>query len=190
MRRLLSILALVLVATLTACGGGSGGGGGPVSGPGPGSGTLNAQFTPDQPNPGADTLSLDEGSTAAELVTLEVQITETDGVYGAAFDLTYNAGVATFVNWAPGSVLEQGGQGPAYQVSATNPGRLVVGASRQGDVSGVDVNGTVTLIHLVFRMNQAGSSTAQLENASLLDDSLPPQAVPGLSIFGGTMTAN
>ena len=185
MKRALPGLLAILLALATACGGG-----GNSSGGGGGSTNLNASFTADEPNPGSKTISLSQGSNTNDMVTVRVDVTDTNGIFGAAFDLLYDPAIATFVNWSAGTVLEQGGGSGSYQVGATQSGRLVVGASRQGGDSGTDVSGTKALILLTFRMTQAGSSAAVFDNAALLDDSIQPQPIPGLSLFGGTLVAN
>jgi len=185
MRRVLVVALPLLLLAATACSSG----GGPAPGPGPGSNTLNGAFTPELANPGPNTMSAAEAGTAAELVTVAIQVTDMQNVFGSAFDLVYDPTLATFVGWSAGSLLEQGGNSPLYQVSATSSGRLVVGASRSGAVGGADANGTVTLIHLTFRMNVAGSSLLTFQNTSVEDNSNPPQAIPGLTAAGGTLSA-
>ena len=180
------LIALLLAAT--ACGGG----GGPASGGGGGVVTpsLAASFTPAQSSPGTDTVSTDEGSKTGDLVTVEVQVTNINGIYGAAFDVAYDSSVATFQNWSAGSLLEQGGHTPTYQINASQSGLLVVVATRQGNVQGANAVGTVTLIRLTFRVTQTGTSPVSFPGApTLLDDQPQPQPIPVTNWFGGTIIA-
>lgn len=181
-----SVLVIVLVAG-AACGGSSGD---PVPGPGGGSSNLVAGFTPDQPSPGADTVALHEGASTDDIVTVRVAVTDVGGIFGAAFDLTYDPGRASFVNWTSGTLLEQGGHTPSYQVDGRTPGQVVVGASRQGSAPAVDAVGTVPLIELRFRVTQAGTSQIAFQSPDLLDDQLQPQPIPGIQWFGGTLVGN
>ncbi len=177
----LSGLLIALLLAATACGS-SGGGGGVVTP------SLAASFTADQPSPGPDMVSLDEGSKTGNLVTVEIQVTDISGVYGAAFDLTYDPSMATFENWFSGSLLEQGGQTPAYQVNATQSGQLVISVTRQGNVGGANAVGTVTLIRLVFRVTQTGSSSISFPGIpTLLDAQTQPQPIFVSDWFGGTI---
>lgn len=182
------IAVVVMLIAAAGCGGGSNGDTSPV--PGGGSSNLVASFTPDQPSPGADTVTMQAGSSTNDIAAVRVAVTDVNGIFGAAFDLTYDASRAAFVNWAPGTLLEQGGHTPTYQVDARTPGRLVVGASRQGSVPAVDANGTVALIELLFRSTQAGSSQLAFQSADLLDGQLQPQPIPGIQWYGGTLVAN
>ena len=176
------LIALLLAAT--ACGGGGGPGGGVVTP------SLAASFTPAQASPGTDTVSTDEGSKTGDLVTVEVQVTNINGIYGAAFDVAYNPSVATFQNWSAGSLLEQGGHTPTYQINANQSGLLVVVATRQGNVQGANAVGTVTLIRLTFRVTQTGTSPVSFPGApTLLDDQPQPQPIPATNWFGGTIIA-
>ena len=173
------LIALLLAAT--ACG--SSGSGGGVITP-----SLAASFTADQPSPGPDVVSLDEGSKTGNLVTVEIQVTDINGIYGAAFDVAYDPAMATFENWFSGSLLEQGGQTPTYQVNATQSGQLVISVSRQGNVGGANAVGTVTLIRLTFRVTQTGSSSISFPGIpTLLDAQTQPQPIFVSDWFGGTI---
>ena len=142
MKRILTVALCLLTAV--ACGGG-GSDGGVVGG---GSTTLTVTYSPANANPGPDSVSLAQGTIQTNLITLDVLVTDAQGVYGAGFDLSYNSSSLTFVGYSPGTILESGGNSPSYQVSAPSPGDLVVGVSRTGQVPGVDVSGTQTLVRL------------------------------------------
>jgi hypothetical protein len=188
MPRLCSGLIIGLAAALAACGGGSSGGA--IDGPDGGSTNLSASFSPAEPNPGTDTVSMGQPAASGSLVTIKVLVTDTGGIYGAAFDLTYDPSLVRFENWHAGSFLEQGGHSPAYQVDATRAGRLVVGVARQGSVGSVDASGSRTLIELTFRAREAGTSQIAFQNATLFDDQLTPQGLSGIVWQGGTVIAN
>ena len=177
----LSGLLIALLLAATACGSSSSG----VAAPAP---SLAASFTADQPSPGPDVVSLDEGSKTGNLVTVDIQVTDISGIYGAAFDVTYDPSMATFENWSSGSLLEQGGQTPGYQVNATQSGQLVISVTRQGNVGGANAVGTVTLIRLVFRVTQTGSSAISFPGIpTLVDAQIQPQPIFVSGWFGGTI---
>lgn len=178
----------VLVATLLAfaCGGSDGGTTGGIIDDGGGSNLLALGFVPGADAAAPDRVRMTEGAATANLVTIPVQVTDTDGVYAAAFDVVYDPAVADFVQWTQGSVLESGGAAVQYQVQEVRSGRIVIGISRQGGVPGVNVSGTGTLVNLTFRAVNVGNGSAAFESAALLDSSVPPAPLAGIEWFGGT----
>jgi hypothetical protein len=180
-KRWLKVLLVSSLAT-AACGGG--GDGGTIGS------DIAASFVPDQPSPGAATVNMTWDSSIGDTATLQVRVTNTDDVYGAAFDVVYDPSRVTFVTWAPGALLESGGHVPNYAVNSPEPGRVVVGASRKGNVSGVDVVGSRVLIRLVFRVTEVGSSAVAFQAASLIDAALPPQDISGTTWFGGALVGS
>jgi hypothetical protein len=180
MNKLLAALILTLLVVGAACGSGSGGG--EKSG-------IVAAFTPDEPNPGPDTVAAAEGASNDDLVTVEITVTDTSGIYAVAFDLTYDANMASFEGWSAGNLLEQGGHTPFYQVAEIQNGHIVAVATREGPVSTVDAVGTVTAIEMTFRVEQEGSSQIAFPaNASwLLDGQAQPQPIPGITWRGGSL---
>jgi hypothetical protein len=191
MRTLCCVLMLLFGLVAVACGGGSSSGK-VINDGDDGSTALAGSFVADQASPGASSVAAAEGDgSSGNLVIVEVNVTGTDDLFGAAFDVVYDPGRASFVNWAPGDAFEDGGETVAYQVSASQAGRVVVGIGRTGaGAGGVNVSGTVPVIRLTFRVDQAGSSTVGFENASLQDAQSPPQDIQGISWFGGTLVAN
>jgi hypothetical protein len=177
------VACLVLI---TACGGG--GTSAVPEPPGPSS-NIVASFTPDQAAPGPSTVSMKQGTKNGDVVTIEVQVTDTGDVYGVAFDLVYDASNTSYANWSSGSLLEAGGHNPTYQVGTAQPGRLVVVATRSGSVSGADANGSKTIMKLTFRVGEAGAFPVTIENGGLYNDQ-SPQPVPGINWFAGTLTGN
>lgn len=180
---LVFLFLLALLPATVACSGG--GGANQVLN----TGGLAANFTPDQPTPSALTTAMDRGVATGDLVTVTVNITDTRGVYGAAFWLTFNPDKATYVTWSPGSLLEAGHQTPTYQVDASQPGKVVVAATRNGNVSPVDALGTKNLINLTFRVQQAGDSPLAFGSPRLYDGQVPPQPIAGVNWFGGSLRA-
>lgn len=181
------VLSLCIAATL-ACGGGSDAGA--IRGGSGESSNLVATFTADQPSPGAATVSMADGGTSGPVFSIRVNITDVDDVFTADFGVTYDPALVEFVNWAPGFVLEDGGNSPSYLLGATQPGLITVGASRTGGASGgVDVVGTRTLIILTFQAKAAGTSQIKFQGGSLLDAQAPPQGIPGLDWHGGVVDA-
>ena len=175
---------LLILASSLACGGG----GNAVPEPPGGSSNLVASFIAAEPGPGADSITLAQGSVSNNIITIQVNVTDTDDVFGADFVVNFDPAFVEFLNWSQGSLLEQGGQTPLYLVSP-QPGEVLVGASRLSGA--VDVIGTRNLINLTFRVLQAGSSAMDFENMALLDAQSPaPQTIPNLNWFGGDLQAN
>jgi len=179
-------LLLGLTVLCLACGGG--GGTDEVVGSGGGSSTLTLAFTPTQPSPGPNTVSAARQSSSGNTVTLAVNVTDTNNIYGAAFDLVFDPSVAQFVSWSAGSLLETGGQSVNYIVDQPSSSRLVVGISRTGNAPTVNASGTQPLVRLTFRAIQTGSGALAFQNAALVDNQ--PADLPGISWAGGTLTAN
>jgi hypothetical protein len=184
-------LLLILLTASLACGGGGGGGGSEsssVSGGGGGSGSLTAFFSPDNVAPGADSVTMAEGTLSGNRVTVDVNVTDTNNVYGAAFDITFDNSMMQFDSWSPGNLLESGGHTPNYIVDQPTGGRLVVAASRVGGVSPVNAVGSRALIRLTFRATQPGTGIVAFQNGTIQDDT--PQDLPNLTWDGGSVGAN
>ncbi len=178
--------SILLTATLLLFGTACGGGGGPAPGGGGGSNLVAASFVADEPNPGADTVSISEAGSSGNIVTLRVDVTDTNDVHTAAFDVVFDDNLADYVSHTAGSFLEQGGNSPTYSVGQNN-GRIVVGVSRSGN-SGTNATGSRTLINLNFRVNQVGQAQVNVVNASLRDGNL--NDISGIGWFGGTLVGN
>lgn len=176
------ILALV---TAPACGGGGGADPGPGGSPTP----VAASFVPDQPSPASNTVAMAEGSTSNDLVTVNVTLTGTNGVYGTAFEVVYDSTHTQYLDFAPGVVFEQGGAAPLYQITpkpGATPPRVVIGISRTGS-TGTNVLGTKTVVSLQFRVKEAGVFPMSIENAVVFDSQATPQPIPGISWFAGAV---
>lgn len=175
------LLALVLGLLIAGGGCGSGGSGGPVK-----SG-LAAGFTPDEPSPGSTTVAMAENVASGDTVTVDVTVTDTDGISGVSFDVDFNSAHASFVGWSEGTLLEQGGVDPIYQVSSPQPGKIVVVVTRMGDPV-VDANGTMPVIRLVFQVNTTGGSAVTFQANNLLGQPPFPPPIPGVDWYGGSLT--
>jgi hypothetical protein len=153
-----------------------------------GSTSLAASFVPAAADPAPGSIVLGQEEASGNVVSVFVRVVGGEDVYGAGFDLLYDGDVVEYVGWAPGSLLEVGGNTPIYSVSP-QPGKLVVGVSRTGPVAGI--TGTRKLIVLTFRVTEAGTSPASFDGGFLLDSQLPtPQPIPGLTWHGGQFQAN
>jgi cohesin domain-containing protein len=177
----------VLVVLATACGGGGGSNGGGGGAP---PGGLVAGFQAAQASPGANSVAMSQGSKSGDVVTVAVNVTDTNDVYGASFDVLFSSSSVEYVGKSPGVLLEQGSNTPIYQVTVDplDSGHLVVVATRTGNVQGVDVSGTLNLMNLTFRVKQAGSFPLTYANPSLYDAQLSPQPIAGLSWYAGEVT--
>jgi len=182
MRRVPFLFCLLLVGI--ACGGGSSQ---VINDPG---GSLVATFTADQPNPGSLATAMAPGSTSGALVTVAINVANTNDVYGAALVVTFDPSRASYVDYTPGTILGTGSQ-TSYQVAAPVAGEVVVSATRLGNVAGVDVTGVRTLINLTFRVTAAGSSSLDFDipSSALYDAQAPPQPIQ-VTFSGGTLQAN
>jgi len=183
MSQALKTVLLSLVAATVACGGGGGGGGGSSNVV---TSDLTPSFVAEPVDAGGSLVSMTEDSVAGDVITIGILVRDVDGIYGAAFDLTYDPAVAAFQGWAPGTLLEQDGNRPNYTVDAPEAGTVVVGASRTGNVSGVRAGGR-TLLRLTFKALQPGDARLSFRSASMTDNRIPPEGIPGLSWFGGTL---
>ena len=187
MKRFETVLFLG-VLVLAACGGSGGGGDDPVvdAGGGVPKTSVSATFTPNEPNPGPDTVSMDQASAVADTITVAVLITNTDNLHTAGFDVIFDDTAMDFLGHNEGSLLEQGGNAPTYSV-ASQTGRVVVGVSRSGS-SETSAVGSQTLIELVFKVHTAGTHAVSLANADLLNSGV--NILQGISWFGGNAVAN
>lgn len=174
---------ILAVAASVSCGGGGDSSTG-------GSTTIYAGgFTPAEPNPGANSVSM-FGSASSNIVTLAVNVAGTNDLSGASFDVTFDPAMAEFVNWSAGQLLEQGGHQVVYQLNSQQAGRVIVGISRTTVGTGANAGIPTAIILLRMRVTRAGSSTIAFENADLLNSGNPPAAKQGISFSGGTLTAS
>jgi hypothetical protein len=185
-KRVTTVMGLLVVVCLTACGGS--GGGDPAEVVSDPSSTIVASYEADSPAGTANTVFTSEWDAARNYATVNVLISDTNDVYGASFDVVYDSDLADYVEYASGGLLERDGNNPFYQVQEVAAGRLVVVATRSGDVPGVDVSGSETLIRLTFRLEETGSGRIDFENANISND--VPQNLPIQEWAGGTLSGS
>jgi len=185
MKRAWTVLALAVVAVAwTGCGSGGSDDGNPSDG---GSSTVAASFVADEPAPAAGDVTLQEGSKSANTVSVLVNVTGVNDVYGASFDVEFDPTKVEYVGHSAGNVLESGSHKPQYLVGGSpGNGRIVVFASRVGAVAGVDVAGTGTLMRLSFRVKAEGSFPMAIEVPALLNDAATPTPITGLTWHAGS----
>ncbi len=190
MRRAMHLAVVALVVAAVACGGGGSTGG--TIGPSPSPITASFVSDPGAPSPSSPlTVTMSQGAVTDDLVTVQVNVSGTNGVAAAAFYVacdTANGCVPSnveFVSWSAGSLLETGGASANYSASAQGAWPVVVGASRTGGVSGVDVTTLKTLVKLTFRLKATGSFKLTVQNAALIDSSRQP--IPGVSWYAGSL---
>lgn len=181
---------LGLTVLCLACGGGGGGDGDPsvsVTGSGGGGSTIfPLNFIGDQPNPGPDTVSASRSSGSGNTVLVAVDVTDTNNLFGAGFDVVFDPTVVRFTRSIPGNALDSGSGSPAPIVNEPRAGLLVVSVSSDGGE--VDVTGTRPLVLLEFQSLQAGASALTLRNGTL--ENASQQLLPGISWFGGAFDAS
>jgi len=180
-KRLFSVVFIGFIAVTVACSGSSDGG--VITGP-----AVGATFIPEEINPPPETVSMAQSTVSGDRVTVAVNITDTSGIFGAAFDVAYDASLASFETWSPGTILEQGGNAPNYVVNSTQPGHLIIGISRTGNVSTVSATGTQPLLRLTFRVLQAGAAPVSFTNKALTNDLVDP--LPRVVWFGGALAGS
>lgn len=192
MRMALLITISALAAFSEGCGGGSSDGG--LLGGGGGSTVVAANFTPEEPNPSSNTTAMAPASSAGDTVTVAVNVTGTNGISSAGMDVTFDPAKVEWdpVDWSAGDVFPPcGGQlgDTLCLVSSPEPGRIVISLAPTGHPPpSIDVSGTGTLVHLVFRATEVGNSSLGFENMALFDSSVTE--IPGVTWHGGTLVAN
>lgn len=183
MGRFSTVCLLALMTVSTACGGADGDASGGVTTP-----PLLAAFVADDPSPGSNTVAMAEGSKSGDSVTVAVNASQATGLYAAAFEVTFDSTKLTYLGHSAGTVFEQGGHTPTYQVGNPSAGRVVVGVSRNGSVGTVNVSTPAPMIRLSFRVKDVGSFRLTFENAALYDGQTPPQAKAGITWESGVVT--
>lgn len=179
------LAALGAAAAIASCGGGGGGGGGggPTPPPPPPQPQPAIDFTGDSAAAPAVRLVRGAGSTGTVL-ELEVRADQVPGVYALAFDLTYPSAALRFDVFAEGSFLDgNGAVDTSLQVAEPNPGRLVIGHSRLGEVGAIAGSGL--LMTLRFDAAGAGAGEIAFERNRLFDRR--GVEVRGASWAGGTV---
>jgi hypothetical protein len=178
-----TVLLLLALATAPACGGG----GGSDSGTGSSGGPLLASFIPDQATPGANTVAMAQGPKNNDVVTVYVTLTDTNGAFGAAFEVVFDSARATYLGYGKGAVFEQGGDVPNYTVDGTtNPGRVVIAVARSSGTA-TNIAGSKAILSLQLRVKEAGTYPVTIENGIVYNAQSPPQPIAGILWFAGAL---
>lgn len=177
-RSLFFVLLFSVGFGLTGCGGGGGG-----STP-----SASAKFTPDQTNPGTNTMSLIGAVSGADFYLTVKANGVTGFIFGTAFDLTFDPDILTYVDYTAGDFFEQ--TGPVTYAVAARPDRLVVGVSKQQP--GPAATGTGAVVTLHFKDKASGSSVTTFENQALCSTASTTvcDRKPALSWYGGTYSTS
>jgi hypothetical protein len=102
---------------------------------------LSVSFTADNPNPRAATISMADGTTDGNAFDVRVLVTGIDDFFGAAFRVTFDPAVVVYVGFSSrDSFIEDAGVTPDFraELDSGNPGVILINATRQGQVAGVD----------------------------------------------------
>lgn len=129
----------------------------------------------------ADQISMDCPSSTTGLIPMGVIIggpTTSNDIYGIKFDLVFDPLVLSFSSpAAEGTFLDKDGAATTFQadVSPQDPGRLVVGITRQGNVAGVGATPPFELVITAsFSGVTSGTTDLAFENVEVVDSSLTP----------------
>jgi hypothetical protein len=149
---------------------------------------IVATFVPDTA-PTAGSVTMAEGGESGDLVTVEILVSGVDDLFGADFDVTFDAALVDYVDGEPAALL---GTQPIATVATQSPGHLVIGAARHGSEGSVDVDAPAALMRLTFRALAEGSSPVAFGDADLLPPPIPggPGTIGNVTWHGGTVVAN
>lgn len=188
---------------LAACGGG--GGNVPVIGPG-----LTAAFTPSNPAPGVNSISMQPGTATDGMFEIEVHVTDIVDFFGAAFRIVFDSATAEFLSFDD-SMSFLNASAATVNIRATvdpaDPGRVFVVATLQntvGYVQGITPSAmNDTLLVLTFRATDPTAGNAftfetamsrEVTTCAFWNMIGPQPGCPEVSATvtwnGGTMTAN
>lgn len=176
-------LILTVGLFLTLCCGGNGSDGGVIPP------SLVASFSPEKANPDAMDVSLQLHSRSGDTFTVDVVITDVNGVYSASFDLVYDGTLLDYLNFTEGDFLSESGTVQTSFLISEQSDRVIIGATRLAQVGGVDAIGDEILMSIAFRVKKVGSTSVSFENNSLLN-SLGPPPIQGIEWFGGTASGS
>ena len=189
-------LAILLGAALVlapSCGGGGGGGGGTTP---PG---RTATFTPADPTPDANSVTLQAGARSGATFVVRVVVTDVNDFFGTGFRVEFDPASVQFTGFdATASFLRSGGvtdDNLFFEVVSPEAGVLLVSATRlqndTGTLPGVDVVGSRDLLTLSFtaRANTAGNTFSIVEPREVCDPGVPVCTPIPVTWAGGTLTA-
>jgi hypothetical protein len=175
-----TMIVLLGISLSFSCGGG-GGGASEVIVPS----SVVASFTPDKSSPDLLDVTLQRRSQSGDNFTVDVVITDVNDVFTVSFDLAYDGTLLDYLNLTEGNFLDEGGTVPTSFLVSEQSGRIIVGASRLGQVGGVNANGDEILMSIAFRVKKSGSDSVSFENNDIINFSGPPP-IQGIEWFGGT----
>jgi hypothetical protein len=157
---------------------------------------LNPLFDPDNPVPGASTISMQAGPVNAEDFQIEIRVTTIDDFFGAGFHVRFNSPLpasASFLGFTPGTIFQAACVAPACQtdfdVEVISAQELAVVATMQGNVAGVD-NASGLLMTLSFEAvaETPGNGFTFEPIASRSVKRCPPPAGSACTNIEGTLT--
>lgn len=105
--------------------------------------------------------------TTGQYFTINVTISKVADLYGWEFKLGWNASLLDSVSVSEGPFLRSGGNTFFTYYLNTTDEHLVVDCSLEGQVPGVNGNGTLTTIQ--FRVIESGTCSLNLYDTQLLD---------------------
>ena len=152
-----------------------------------GSGVFSATFTPDSGTPPPNSISMQPASSSGPSFTVNIDVTEVTDLYGVSYTLVWSPGILQYTGASDqASHLAEGGVTTSFQVALENgvQGRLVVGHTRVGQVSGV--SGSGTLHSLSFRGVAGGNTRLDFSGLRLADST--GAVIQSITQSGGSAT--
>ncbi len=154
------IIACLALGACVACGGGGGGGG--VIPP-----SLVVTFDPSSGDPADRQVRMRSGGVSGSLVTVEVAVgkAETEDLYAFAFDIELSdPSVVQYVSSSAGDALTGA---PVLRQAGQEGSRIVVGVSKEGNVSGNPVLvDEAVVVRLQMRVLKEGTTTLTFTGCS------------------------
>jgi len=144
---------------------------------------------PSDPFPESHTVTAQKGpGPDCDTAVIDVVVTQVEDLNAGSFTVTFPTALASFSQASvESSILASDGAPVLLQTAEPIPGELLVGIARLS-AQGVDVDDGL-LIRLSFdRVGAAGTDLLDFEDGKLLDGSLPPGIIPGITCFGGFLT--
>ena len=138
-------------------------------------------FTPENPNPGPNSIYLSYNPTQSIGATLALDVkvnslSDTTPAFGAAFDVDFDPAVLTFAGFVKGDYFQDGDiieNGSVMHLVVLQPGtsnKLIVGVSQNAGDTGASGSGVVlTLKFTVASGGQTLQSNITLSNTNILD---------------------
>jgi len=205
-RRSSTLFLLVLLGVgLAACGSGGGNVPGGMMG-----GAVTAAFTPANPTPGSDTISMQVGTVTGDTFQVVIQVNDIADFFGAGFRVTFDSATAEFLSFDDSTSFLNGGTAVVDIRATVDPadaGTVLVVATLQNAfnyVEGIDASAAGDpLLILTFRATDPSAGNAFTFDSAMTREvtTCPfwnmmgqqpacPDVSATLSWGGGTMTAN